>query len=416
MTNEFRVVLLLFANAALGRQEMDDLSDADIAQIINISKKQGIFNFVYSQISRLDNEQVHKNRNIYLSSVSENVKRLIYVDKLLSKLEAQGVNYCVLKGETISDIYACPELRISGDVDIYVGASKEKATCKFFSDHGFVCHDRIKTSNHTICYSEKYGLVEVHNSLFNELYRDIWFKKGFELKEPYRKVISVSGLPVNSLGISDGFIFLTLHTIKHFLCEGLGIRQVMDYLLYSVKHCGTIDWKRFWNLADMLNYTQLVMHFYGIGVEYFGFNPNDYGCNKKIVYDKAVVDDIINHCEETGIFGKASTGLENFHITLTREAYSDEYKVDEYFDKTARKNSFGMIFKNLTKYSYYRRYKWLFPVAVCHRIFSFVFDLIMGKKNIGGYIKKKKVLPNEKENKKIELLKKINLINRGEEQ
>ena len=190
---------------------------------------------------------------------STNLIRQQRIMKLLQELEAIGVCAKLIKGYSVGECYAYPETRESNDTDILISPEQEKAVCGFLRDRGFRVDKRGVTSHHTVGQHPKLGMVEVHIQLYAELMQDVWFqrcKKEVQIQEEFVRVGDASGYL--SLGYTDHLIFLTLHTIKHFIISGMGVRMMLDMAVYFSRHKDEIDVARYWRVMNELRYAEFV--------------------------------------------------------------------------------------------------------------------------------------------------------------
>ena len=148
--------------------------------------------------------------------------------RLYSKCGKKDIPCCVLKGQALAYLYKNPECRMSGDVDLLVAEKDETAALDILRKNGFSVSVRAQSANHDTCYHDELGCVELHVSLYYDIMQDVWFDNVEMLKEPF---MEKNGILM--LGITDGYLFTLLHAIKHFLSNGLCVKQIMDVLLYE---------------------------------------------------------------------------------------------------------------------------------------------------------------------------------------
>ena len=95
-------------------------------------------------------------------------------------------------------------------------------------ENGFEIEIRAKSANHDECFHKTLGALELHVSLYYDIMQDVWFDNREMVVEECRRVGEI-----NALGITDGYIYTLLHAVKHFLSNGLCVKQIMDVLLYE---------------------------------------------------------------------------------------------------------------------------------------------------------------------------------------
>lgn len=216
--------------------------------------------------------------NVMKNVSSANIIREQRIVHLLDELEKAGFAIRLLKGYAAARYYAYPECRDSVDTDIWIDPQQENDLCAYLAQKGFQMVERSLTSHHSICQHERYGKIEVHAKLYDEIVENIWFdgldEKDF-IQEPF-EVVEISDGKCVTLGATDQLLFLTLHMIKHFIIGGLSIRMMIDLALHYAKRKEEIDFTRYWNTLDQLHYAELVSSVLWIMIQHGGFSEADF--------------------------------------------------------------------------------------------------------------------------------------------
>ncbi len=193
--------------------------------------------------------------NTMRSESSVNLIRRQRIMHLLQEMKAAGIDAKLIKGYAVSGCYAHPECRGSVDTDILIDVQQEVKAIRFFESYGFRVDPRAATSNHAVCQHKKYGIVELHVSLYGELVRDNWFHM-LDVNDMVKES-TVASDEFDTLGYTDQLIFLTLHMVKHFILGGLTLRMMLDVGLYFASHKQRIDTVRYWTTLKNLRYDKL---------------------------------------------------------------------------------------------------------------------------------------------------------------
>ena len=147
---------------------------------------------------------------------------------LQKQLAAYGFRSSILKGQAVAMLYG-EELRgfrQSGDIDIYVDCGREKAIKYARSIQGDVDWDykhlHLKVFDDTA--------VEMHYvpEVFLNLRKNRKLQKWFKEPEVQNSMFRESGEMVCP-SVEFNLFYILLHTYRHFLYEGVGMRQLMDY-------------------------------------------------------------------------------------------------------------------------------------------------------------------------------------------
>ena len=225
------------------------LSSQEWKSIYVIAKNQALLGICFASIERLYKSQpdVLVNLPIELKmqwyAIAENIqhrnkiinRQCIALQKDLLK---DGFDSCILKGQGVACYYGnkLNLLRQSGDIDIWVDGTWQQVMELVAK----------RTPN------KEFDLKHAHYNVFKDTTVEIhWmpsttsnFILDKKLKHFYRKQANVqfnNKLALNgneTITAADPFfdsIHLLLHILGHYLYEGVGLRQVMDYY-YIVRH------------------------------------------------------------------------------------------------------------------------------------------------------------------------------------
>ena len=388
MTQAFSDVLYLFSCAAHGIRP-NDKQDRSLDEIYLKAERQGVLPLVLMAVKDLDLDErtlvlgvdlSHHYHNLRMMAIS-NMHRSSIVYNALKQLKEVGISCCVLKGATLAGLYKNKDFRISTDTDIYIDTDSKrtiKKAIKVFEEHDFEFRGIPPNSNHYIAYHKTAGMLELHYNLYHELFTDVWFDNKTALTEPFRMVETHLELEMPALGITDGYIYMCLHMIKHFLAEGIGIKPIMDLLLYTKRYKEEIDYRRVSEIMHHLKYDKFIEVIMCIGVRYLGFSTEEvfpFDC------DEATADKVLADMEGGGMFGHDEEWRKGFKMVYNEHRFS-RFRADDYAEymKTwdfRRKVRSGYVMKK--RYPYLVKYGFLLPVAWIHRIVRYVIRSIFKK-------------------------------------
>ena len=140
-------------------------------------------------------------------------------DRLLSELRNDGMESCILKGQSLSDYYAdLAALHQSGDIDVWV---RNRSIVELDAHVKGLGYEPKTTAAH-VSYEDKTGVeIELHAvPAFMRYFRTNrelvqWFKEFNGSKEVFN------------------LVYLMVHMYHHVLFEGLGLATVDGLLLCS---------------------------------------------------------------------------------------------------------------------------------------------------------------------------------------
>lgn len=168
----------------------------------------------------------------YIQSKNEKVNQQCL--DLQKKLQSDGFRSCILKGQGVAKVYGSQLgcLRQSGDIDIWIDASREKVldycmqikpTKEFDQKHiHFHYFEGTDVEAHWIP-------VKRNNPLWN-----LRLEKYFDAERERQFSNMVKGLCVPTPDFQ--LVHQLLHVYGHYVYEGVGMRQIMD-LYFAQKAC-----------------------------------------------------------------------------------------------------------------------------------------------------------------------------------
>ena len=154
--------------------------------------------------------------------------------RLSALFEKKGVRHAIMKGQTCAVHYPHPLLRRSGDIDVYVAPKDFEKACSALEALQFEKDD--VTMHHT---SYRKGLLDIE--LHWVLQRLQWPSTHRRLREMLTHEVDECKSPTPMLDIGAGMVhvlppelnmvLLTAHPFTHIVNEGLGLRQVVDWMM-----------------------------------------------------------------------------------------------------------------------------------------------------------------------------------------
>lgn len=366
MTKNFSDLIYLL-NCSVNAAE-PEIREFDFKKLYELSLSQQIQTLVFPSINRInkkDSSLIEEKlflewQKQFLFSVMFAERRKIYVKSLIEKFNRENINYCILKGETLSILYAEPESRISSDVDILVSDKEEFIKAKeILMKEGFLIINEMASSHQLEFVHKIYGTIELHSDICDGIAKKIWFENKIAFNEPYITVKDKSGYEYKSLSATDGGVYVTFHFIKHFLSHGCGIRQMLDSLLYLKAYEKEMDVERFENAFSNLRYLKFIEACKKVGNVYFGMD-----FSLKYETEETVIEKILSDMESGGIFGKDEEFRKSFTVH-----YTNRRKVD---DASHKKETTKWLFERISEFARNRNYN----------IIKIIKDLIKKNKTV----------------------------------
>ena len=159
--------------------------------------------------------------------------------ELLTKLKEVGLTATILKGQGIAQLYnkGLRPLRQSGDIDVYVDCTIAEAIelAKQFGQKEINWdYQHLHLNIWEDVEIEVHYRVEVLFNLFRNRKLQKWLKVN-----KYQLYYEDSGITAPT--VSMNIVYVLLHIYRHYLTEGVGIRQLVDYYFVLQKANGGFD-------------------------------------------------------------------------------------------------------------------------------------------------------------------------------
>ena len=163
-----------------------------------------------------------------------------FVAELIVKLRAADIYTLLVKGQGIAQCYERPLWRSCGDVDLFLSHDNYEEAKSFLTPLASSIEPEGLYKKHFEMVIDPW-VVELHGSMRSGLSSSV----DNVIDETQYEVFS--GGDVRSWmdgktkvflpGVGSDVIFVFTHFIKHFYCEGLGVRQICDWcrLLWTYK-------------------------------------------------------------------------------------------------------------------------------------------------------------------------------------
>lgn len=214
--------------------------------------------------------------------------------ELYDVFNQHGIKALVIKGLICRNIYPKIDYRASNDEDIFIMPKDFSNARKILSDRGFVQADSTIAPNQLECayYKPPGFVVELHRNLFDSDSPD--FKNTndiFSASFDNAIQVEIMGVKVWTMNYTDHMLYLIMHSLKHFMGSGAGIRQICDINLYATTYADKIDWQKVFTVLKSHRADVFAMNAFEIGRVHLGY---DIQCLKKY-FDEYAAD---IHCEE----------------------------------------------------------------------------------------------------------------------
>lgn len=210
------------------------------AAIYDESERQAVTGVILCGLDRLPLEQRPPKAILlqWIGMVQMIEQRNQVMDKhcgeLLKMLKEQGVRGSILKGQGVALLYdkELRPLRQSGDIDVYVDCGIERAM-DFAKTKGQKNPKYAYKHLHLEIWDdteiEMHVRVEVLLNLVKNKKLQQWFKNHND--EAFGSHYLEGCLEMTTPTVEFNVFYILLHIYRHFLYEGVGMRQIVDYYM-----------------------------------------------------------------------------------------------------------------------------------------------------------------------------------------
>ena len=213
------------------------VKENDWQSIYDIATKQSLVGVMMAgiqKLSEIDNSQ--KPPFLLLCEWIGIAEQIKYQNKLkdensamlTSKLKSWGYDSCILKGQGVARLYPKPELRQSGDIDIWVNGSRDDVV-RMLKEHSI----DLSYIDYVNCHAGFFNDAEVEAHfkptwMYNP-FTDGKLQKWIEANKAAQMANYDNEVKFSYPTIEFNLVFSLIHIYRHVFQEGIGLRQLMDY-------------------------------------------------------------------------------------------------------------------------------------------------------------------------------------------
>lgn len=350
--NEYLLKLLKAAIYDITPEQPDKQPDWNY--IYEKSSEQKIEGIVYCSVKRLakeykiDEEILAKWNKKMMSTFMFSSRQYNEFKNMTNVLISKNIKFIGLKGCILRNIYPVPELRTMGDFDILVNKKDLQTIKTIFAENGY----EIK--------KDYVGIVCFKNNIVWEIFTTLEeeFKNNTEIwdKEFLENTINKENIPCPEYTLF--FLHLIVHTAKHLISKGAGIRNLCDIALYLKKYKELIDFPKVEKGCKEQGFYKIYSHIVNAVCKHFDVNT------KGINVIKTDSDGFTEYMLLNGIYGKHDNSI-----------LSQLTKTENKSDSLLKRLFFPPVKVLKHRYKYLVKFPFLLPAAWVHRYFSALFRL-----------------------------------------
>ena len=222
------------------------IAGMDWQMLYSFASKQALLGLCFDGIERLGEEYPEELRlnpigrellMTWMGKVQQirrqNMKVNAVAGKLFSMLREDGMRCCVLKGQGNALMYPKSYSRTPGDIDVWIDASRERImeyAQKKFELEDDIRLQHLETSLDGVPVELHFFPCSMNNPIYHVRLQK-WFRRNADLQCSH-----IVGLPDGAGDIAIpttafNVVYQLTHLYHHFFDEGIGMRQIIDYIL-----------------------------------------------------------------------------------------------------------------------------------------------------------------------------------------
>ena len=261
------------------------------------------------------------------------------LNQIVEALNAEGIPSALLKGQGVAQNYLKPESRSCGDIDLYTGQDNYTRACEIIESLDDETSHAIECDHHM--HMQLNGIeVELHrqadympgkrsNGKMQE-----WTKESIDANFGTDALRSWNnnGTDIKLPSPTFDAFFILHHAVRHMTVEGIGFRQICDWIMYLDRHHDKVDTELLEKKLKEFNLTQVWKEFGLLAINILGLNAEHLPLHQCRMKSRKTYE-LTRHIFISGNFGKFDTNIKNRSKTtyLKRKWRSFRYQSSRLF-------------------------------------------------------------------------------------
>lgn len=166
------------------------------------------------------------------------------VAEAVSRLEEEGIETVLLKGQAYARCYPRPELRQCGDIDLYTGEENYRKAYEATRRLGWESKEEFRAEAKHYGCTLRGVRVELHRVAAQLPLRSadrVMYEWSRRRLSPRPRRVGTGGAEVAVPSPIFDVVFVFVHLYLHFLSSGIGLRHLCDWVMLMHTHAGAID-------------------------------------------------------------------------------------------------------------------------------------------------------------------------------
>lgn len=323
-------VFLQILRSALWNHTMDasSISGEELAEMIKLSYEQSVagvtLDYLMNQNNMMQQEMLYQSIGDIVTIKNQNSKINYELKKFVDLLDKKDIPYVVVKGQVAAQWYDNPQLRQSGDIDVFVSHEYYEMAQQCIQDKYHVKLEMDVFEKHSefivngVIFELHYDLVQFSNKKSQK-------KWEYLLKTDKASFIEIEGMKIRTLSPTLNVLYIFIHLFLHLIQSGIGLRQVCDLAMCLDYYKCDVDKDILEEELDVLGLKKAFLSIGAILVEGLGLPnhlfPFSIGDKHKRLGRKILNDMIrtgtfgqnVNLIKNKGLFRSIQTGMRIFY-------------------------------------------------------------------------------------------------------
>ena len=234
------------------------------------------------------------------ASISNRLARDTFIDlgqrqqinDITRNLEDYGIDFLIMKGSILKQIYPKSVMRQMGDIDLMIYDKTMNRSRELFKFMGYNLTESVKI--HDVYHKDPFWIVEAHWSLFDKNVD----KKIYDYYQTRRAILKEGTKSTYELSNEDFYVYMIAHMAKHFYENGCGIRNLVDIYVFLEHY------------KNEINYDKLEQELENCGLSTFEYQT------RRLAYDwleckelDELEQSLFYFMLDCGVYGKGENGF-----------------------------------------------------------------------------------------------------------
>lgn len=298
---EFSQMLLQILRGALWNESFEGvLSPKEFKSVLSLAEGQTVFGLASDAIGKAEVEETLGVGRTETSKIQSTIwgaigrqqqirRQNAVINKELSdfadKCNHQGIDYIVVKGQTIDCLYPKPRLRQAGDIDFLFPVEPATERDK---NYDIQCSKMAqifpevqlpeRMAENEVGFNRNGIIYELHTCLrgwAKKRHQKIWDSL-IEQEWKEKHYVEIDGVKVRTLSPTLNAAYVFIHLFFHFIREGVSLRQLCDWAVVLHHYKDEINKKELVKILSELDLTKAYKAFGCILIDDLGLPASEF--------------------------------------------------------------------------------------------------------------------------------------------